>query len=87
MGVEFFPCSQCGDTICDAGSYYRCNDNCERRWCSYSCREKEDYYGGNDTCGYCRQELATDSTLLYYMLNCYGLKREQVLEEWKRRDV
>lgn len=35
MGVEFFPCDQCGDPVCDAGNYAHCDEEyfgCGRRF-------------------------------------------------------
>lgn len=43
MGVEFFPCDHCGDSICDAGHYEQCNYNCCRRWCCDQCAEADGY--------------------------------------------
>jgi hypothetical protein len=36
------------------------------------------------TCGYCRGEMATDSSLLHHLLKRHNLTREQVLEEYRK---
>lgn len=36
MGVDFFPCDYCEDTICDAGDFVSCNE-CGRSWCDERC--------------------------------------------------
>lgn len=94
MGVEFFPCDYCGESICDCGSYERCG--CGRRWCDLKCAEKDGYrevegvepecwdgYREAWTCSYCRREQAEDSELLNYLLRQYNLTRDQVLEGWR----
>ena len=32
MGVDYFPCAHCKETVCDAGDYYRC-ENCRTVFC------------------------------------------------------
>jgi len=32
MGVDYFPCDECEEIICDAGDYYRC-ENCSNHLC------------------------------------------------------
>lgn len=50
MGVDFFPCDGCGDSICDCGDYVRCEGDggdCCQRWCSVECaRENGGYRTG-----------------------------------------
>lgn len=90
MGVDFFPCDRCGETICDCGSWITCNgEDCGRRWCSVECACEDGYIFDSEedendaeTCNFCRNEEAEDSTLLHYLLTRYNLTREQVLKEW-----
>ena len=82
MGVDFFPCDYCSDSICDCGSWERCNENCGRRWCDMKCARADGYKSeGEDededgdfspSCKYCRDEDATDTSLLYFLLKWYG---------------
>lgn len=88
MGVDFFPCDHCGDTICDCGVYYHCRDICERKWCSKECAaaegwraDKEDADDSNDySCIFCRYEDAEDSELFHFLLEKYNLTRGEVLK-------
>lgn len=46
MGVDFYPCSRCGDTYCDCGDYVTCCEDalgCGRDWCSDECAEADGY--------------------------------------------
>lgn len=93
MGVDFFPCDYCGESICDCGSYERCE--CGRRWCDRKCAEKDGYMSDSDgygdepdglisgpSCKFCRLEDAEDSKLLRYLLCRYNLTREQVVKDY-----
>lgn len=84
MGVEFFPCDGCGETICDCGSYERCNDECGRRWCDMKCakadgfiNEDEDGELDGGSCKFCRNEDVEDSPLLYFILKHFSLTKEK----------
>ena len=37
MGVEYFSCKECGETLCDCGPYFNCG--CHRSYCT-ACAEK-----------------------------------------------
>lgn len=84
MGVDFFPCDYCSESICDCGSYERCE--CGRRWCSKDCAKKEGYLSDDDeygrSCSYCRNEEAEDNELFHFLLNKYNLERDVVLKEY-----
>ncbi len=80
MGVDFFPCDRCGESICDCGDYIRCCDNCGRRWCGMECAAADGFVpesGDGDmqdrTCNFCRNEDVEDSPLLHYLLKRFGL--------------
>lgn len=84
MGVDFFPCDYCGESICDCGSYERCNEHCYRRWCDLECAKQDGHNiddEGWDSCNFCRKEDAEDGELLQYLLKKYGLTREEVVRE------
>jgi hypothetical protein len=88
MGVEFFPCDYCGESICDCGSYTYCRDICGRKWCDDKCAaaegwraDKEDADDPNDfSCNFCRDEDAEDSDLLKFLMKKYNLTREKLLK-------
>lgn len=86
MGVEFFPCDYCGESICDCGSYEQCNDDCSRRWCDKKCAvadgyrdedEEENYDENLKSCKFCRNEDVEDSPLLEYLLKHFSLTKEK----------
>lgn len=92
MGVDFFPCDYCGESICDCGSYERCE--CGRRWCDKKCAKGDGFrpsgydededteWEGVDSCKFCRLEDAEDGELLHYLLCRYNLTRDQVVKEY-----
>lgn len=95
MGVDFFSCDYCGESICDCGDYVKCNDDCYRRWCDLKCAKADGYRSDNceeedtdeceyqgESCSYCRREEAEDSDLFNFLLKKYNLKREVVLKEY-----
>lgn len=91
MGVEFFPCDYCHESICDCGDYKRCE--CGRRWCDLKCAEKDGYVqededGEEKSCSFCRNEAAEDSDLFNFLLKKYNLERDTVLSEYleKQKD-
>ncbi|MGL4453721.1 MAG: hypothetical protein ACRCX8_06775 [Sarcina sp.] len=54
MGVDFYPCSYCGETYCDCGEYVTCNEEaggCGRDWCGNECAG----YDGHKDCS-CKLE-------------------------------
>jgi hypothetical protein len=95
VGVEFFPCAACGESICDCGRYEQCG--CGRRWCDLKCAAEDGYAEGEGvdpecwdgfretwTCAYCRLENFEDGELLNHLLRRYNLTREQVVEDRRR---
>src|SRR6185369_10630827 len=80
MGVDFFPCDYCGESICDCGSYEQCNDHCYRRWCSKVCAASDGYLDAEEyydrSCSYCRLEEARDEQLFKFLLEKNNWKRE-----------
>ena len=79
MGVDFFPCDYCGESICDVGDYERCD--CGRAWCDRKCAEFDGQDREEDNCAYCRNEKAEDCDILKYLLNKYNLNRGDVEKE------
>lgn len=88
MGVGFFPCDGCGDTVCDYGNYKRCNDDCGKRFCSRQCAEKNGLKSDDEcdlkTCNFCRKEDANDSQLLYWLLKRFFLTRKRALDLYRK---
>ena len=87
MGVDFFPCDYCSESICDCGDYVQCE--CGRKWCDEKCAEKEGYKDSDEegepldpTCSFCRNEQAEDSDLFNFLLKKYNLQRDAVLSEY-----
>jgi len=87
MGVAWFACAACGESVCDCGPYTRCG--CGRRWCDYKCaavdahRTNED--GEDGSCAFCRGEDAEDSDLFAFLMNYHGVSRSDVLEEYLKQ--
>lgn len=93
MGVDFFSCDGCGESICDCGSYIKCR-KCEHRWCDLTCAIKNGGYKYNDdeddddydddyeeqSCKFCRKEEAEDSDLLNFLIKKYKLNRKTVVQ-------
>ena len=82
MGVDFFPCDRCGESICDCGDYERCNDMCGRRWCDRKCAKEDGYSTDSDeyydrSCKFCRNEDVEDSPLLYFILKHFNMTIEE----------
>ena len=81
MGVDFFPCDGCGESICDCGSYTRCG--CGRRWCDDDCAVKTDHYDSEtDTCKFCRDEDVEDYILQPFLLKKLGWTREEAVAKF-----
>jgi hypothetical protein len=82
MGVDFFPCDYCSETICDCGDYIRCD--CGRVWCDEKCAKEEGFRTKRkkNTCSFCRVEAAEDSDLFEFLLKKYNLTRDDVLKEY-----
>ena len=80
MGVDFFPCDACGESICDCGSYFQCNDLCGRRWCNDECAIKDGFVDEDNedgerviSCNFCRNEDVEDGPLLQFLLKHYKI--------------
>jgi len=88
MGVDFFPCDRCRNTICDCGDYIRCKGKrCDRVWCCFDCAKEDGYLFDSDhddygTCSFCRKEQATESELLHHALDLLKMTRAKLLKSW-----
>ncbi len=83
MGVDFFDCDECGESICDCGSWWSCEE-CGHRLCE-DCESKivgEDE-DGEDICPFCERQTATDFQLLEYALGKLELTRDQLFEQYQ----
>jgi hypothetical protein len=76
MGVDFFPCDACSETICECGSYRRCEGDCGRRWCDLECAIKD---GADEEmiCKYCRNEDVEEGVLLRFLLKHFKLTEKK----------
>ena len=86
MGVDWYTCNHCGDTFPDCGSYYTC-DNCWTHWDDLKCAEADGAQWNEEedtivSCKFCRQEDATDSELVNYMLKHFKVTREEMVKEF-----
>ena len=86
MGVNFFPCDHCGQSICDCGPYVRCDDGCCRRWCDRTCAKADGFRrddGGDDdcerSCNFCRGEDVEAKPLLECLLEHFKLSRQEAV--------
>lgn len=84
MGVDFFPCDNCEESICDCGDYVRCNDECGRRWCDKKCAKgdgyRDDDLDDNQSCNFCRNEDVEDGPLLEFLLKHFKLSKKAAKE-------
>lgn len=90
MGIEFFECDRCDETICDAGPYWTC-DICGHRLCEdceifTSAANDDDMKEGqpNPGCPFCRREITTATDLLEFALGLLGVTREQLMERYMK---
>jgi hypothetical protein len=83
MGVDWYPCEQCGETFPDCRDYSHC-EGCGRVWCSEECAEKAgsitDDDGEIQSCSICRGEDVTDDKLLEYCLSILYLTRKECVD-------
>ena len=93
MGVDYFPCSCCSASICDAGDYETC-DGCGASFCVDCSSEKDntllydvEYVQVeciNCTQDYNKRNIQNDE-LLGYLMKKHGYKSEdQIIEELKK---
>lgn len=95
MGVDFFPCDSCGETVCDAGPWWQCQEcsnrlceDCERKynasndWLEYDEDEMEEE-GIEVGCPFCRKQKCKDEDLLDFALGKLGLTKDQLEAEYK----
>lgn len=82
MGVDFFPCNYCKESICDCGDYIRCD--CGYKWCEIHCAIKEGYQIDEDgkSCSYCRKENVEDNLLLDFLMKRHNLSRIEVIKDY-----
>ncbi len=96
MGVDWYPCSDCGETFPDCGSYVSCG-SCGSMFhdqCADDLREEfgtvsEDMGSGwNDygedalrSCAECSNTIVHDDVLLEHIANKYEIDLEEVRQE------
>lgn len=91
MGVDYYPCTHCGDTFCECGYYVIC-ETCDQRWCTDECAEKdgfryEDEDRNNSTCKFCRGEDTDDTSLLDFCLKQLGKTREEIVKDYFKEEI
>lgn len=89
MGVEYFDCPRCSETICDCGEFYSC-DNCYKSFCVGCYKElsekgfelNED--GGFYLCCYCtdKKELreTTDEEFIEWLVKISGKTKDDYIK-------
>lgn len=83
MGVDFFPCDHCGDSICDCGSYWTCSGECGARLCDDCAADLVSDEDNAEACPFCRKKVATDYQLLEFALAKLGVTRDELMAEYK----
>jgi hypothetical protein len=86
MGVAWFPCDACGESVCDCGPYTRCG--CGRRWCDYKCAAEDEHRSNDDdegTCKFCRGEDVENAELFAFLMGYHGVSRVDVLQEYLKQ--
>ena len=84
MGVDFYPCKECGESVCDAGEYGYCES------CGFFCPPYGDNPGCGDlkkengiaTCKFCRGEAATNDELLPFVLYQNNITHDKALADY-----
>lgn len=102
MGVDFYPCSECGETFCDVGPYASCDD-CGEMLCE-SCMNKydiggrmaniaaheEDYEDDEDDeysqCPFCAKTAVSDDTLLSFALSKLSMTKDELTALYKTKE-
>lgn len=95
MGVDFYACSNCGDTFPDCGDFTGCE--CGKHWCCDKCAESQGYrweedgylpkgasYEQDTSCSYCRNEDYPDEDLLEFSLHKLRLTRDELIVEYTK---
>lgn len=87
MGVDYYPCDNCGKTFCDAGDY-QAFEHCGHMLCRPCANELGviDDIDEPADCPFCAGDVATDSELLEFALGKLGMKRETLLV-WYRESI
>lgn len=95
MGVEFFECDRCSETICDAGDWWAC-ETCGIRLCQHceaetdadNCLDEIDQEGTpNPGCLFCMRKDATDLALLVFALQQLGIMREELMKRYQEDGI
>jgi len=92
MGVDYFPCDNCGESCCDCGDYYSCD--CGKCFCVecdvylLTCKDSnnEDFDKGDIMeCSYCTIKpskiLLTRDEKYNFLLKKYNLTDEKVIND------
>lgn len=86
MGVDFYSCDECGEAYCDCGPYIRCQ-GCGDGYCPNCMDDQKETYADNngelEECGNCTKDKIHEWELLPYLLDKYGLTKEDVINEIK----
>lgn len=77
MGVEYFDCPFCGETICDSGDFSRC-DMCEEIMCE-ECGDNRKKHG-KIVCDYCLEKTVSDDDMIEFLLEKCELSREEAVK-------
>lgn len=93
MGIDYYFCDRCGDSIPVVIDYVGCS--CGYTWCSDICAKKDGYDDGfqldedgneiykDSTCNYCRGDDFDNEELLRYSLELLKITREQLVVKLK----
>lgn len=91
MGVDFYPCDDCGETFPDCGVYFWCED-CSNKLCEECMRrhkagDRYDEYTGREKehpyCPFCDGDVVSDADLLEFAIHLTGLTREEIIVRYK----
>ncbi len=88
MGVRFFDCHYCKESVCDCGPYFRC-ENCDHKLCDY-CQanfKAVNVYDGDDVeiesnCPFCLGKIVADTTLFQFALKKLNQTHKELTEEY-----
>lgn len=95
MGISFFNCDACNETIPDCGSWFTCKEceiylceDCEKQYQCGDYYEYEEVAEQHENCPFCTLKLVSDEKLFTHVYELFNITKEELKENYiteKRR--